>query len=36
VIPELKDLEERFSIVEDEPTSDGTGCGGRGLKRSKI
>jgi HAD superfamily hydrolase (TIGR01549 family) len=28
VIPELKDLEERFSIVEDESTSDGTGAAG--------
>jgi putative hydrolase of the HAD superfamily len=28
VIPELKDLEERFSIVEDESASDGTGAAG--------
>jgi putative hydrolase of the HAD superfamily len=36
VIPELRNLEERFSIVEGESTSGGTWLRGRGLKKSEI
>jgi len=36
IIPELRDLEERFSIIEDHRSQMGPACGRQGLKKSEV